>query len=250
LLFSSFFIFLPSSVFGFHYRDRVSPAPVSLELITGIQERDIVQKSESLDPCCKFKGDAVTSRLLARLGIEAFNRVEVFGLFGGTDLEISEFDGFDSSLDLAYGGGINLILYESPFPVAFHIFLEYTFFTFDAQDRVEIERTNGFTLHDEEINWKEHIIKIGGDSRYRGYRSYGGFRFSFVRGDENFPQVRVISGPGPFPEIAPAKIEEDDFVGVFGGMDFFLDPKDSLVLNIEVSLFDVNSIQGSLRFML
>jgi hypothetical protein len=35
---------------------------------------------------------------------------------------------------------------------------------------------------------------------------------------------------------------------VFGGVDFFLDPSDSLVLNIEVNLFDVNSIQGGLRF--
>ena len=127
-------------------------------------------------------------------------------------------------------------------------FLEYTFFTFDAEDRVEIERTNGFTLHDEEISWKEHIIKIGGDSRYRGYRPYGGLRFSIVRGDENFSLVRVISGSVPNPNISPAKIEEDDFFGVFGGLDIFLDPKDAIALNIEVSLFDVNSIQGSLRF--
>jgi len=66
------FIFLPSGVFAFHYGDRVSPAPVSLELIAGIQERDILEKSDDLVPCCKFKGDAVSSRLLARLGLEAF----------------------------------------------------------------------------------------------------------------------------------------------------------------------------------
>jgi hypothetical protein len=57
-----------------------------------------------------------------------------------------------------------------------------------------------------------------------------------------------VSDPGFNPNIRSASIEEDDFFGVFGGVDFFLDPSDSLVLNIEVNLFDVNSIQGGLRF--
>jgi len=261
------FIFLPSGVFAFHYGDRVSPAPVSLELIAGIQERDILEKSDDLDPCCKFKGDAVSSRLLARLGLEAFQRVEVFGLIGGVGLSIDEFDGFDSNLDVAYGGGIRFILYEAPFPQASHIFLEYAYLQFDAEDRVEVEICSNptasdkcrdpnvtpefvKTVQDDEIKWKEHVVKIGGDSRVGFYRPYGGIRFSLVRGDESFSVVSfpTVSDSGFNENISPADIEEDDFFGVFGGLDIFLDPKDAIALNVEVSLFDVNSIQGSFRF--
>jgi hypothetical protein len=260
-----FLIFLPSSVFGFHYGDRVSQAPVSLELITGIQERDIVEKSDDLVPCCKFKGDAVSSRLLARLGLEAFQRVEVFGLIGGVGLSIDEFNGFDSNLELAFGGGVRFILYEAPFPQASHFFLEYTYLQFDAEDRVEIlkcsnpstsskgsDSTATFvgTVQDDEIKWKEHVVKIGGDSRVGFYRPYGGVRFSLVRGEENFSLVSApsVSDPGFNPNINPVDIEEEDLFGVFGGLDIFLDPKDAMALNIEIGLFDVNSIQGSLRF--
>ncbi|HEX9757434.1 MAG TPA: hypothetical protein VGB26_06490 [Nitrospiria bacterium] len=259
-------LMVPSTGFSFHYGDRVSPVPVSVELITGVQERDIVEKSEDLvDPCCKFKGDAVSSRLLARLGIEAFHRVELFGLFGGVGLSIDEFGGFDSNLNMTFGGGARFILYEAPFPQASHIFLEYSYLQFDAEDRVEISKCSNpnassncslstatfvGTVQDDEIKWREHVVKIGGDSRVGYYRPYGGIRFSLVRGDEHFSLVSSpsVSDPGFNPNIRSASIEEDDFFGVFGGVDFFLDPSDSLVLNIEVNLFDVNSIQGGLRF--
>lgn len=242
-----FYIFIiPTHADAFHYGDRVQSSPVSLDLIAQVQERDIIAKNEDLTPCCKFEGDAVSTRLLARLGLSPIPPIEIFGLAGGADLSIDEFDQYDSNMDFAFGGGVHLILYETPSPGASHLFIEYSYLQFEAEDRVQVEKSSVNTIQDDEIRWREHVVQIGGDSRLGSVRPYGGLRFSIVRGEETFT---VVNGGGlADPTIGPSDIEEDDLFGVFGGIDFFLDPADRVAFNLEASLFDVNSFRAGLRF--
>ena len=101
------------------------------------------------------------------------------------------------------------------------------------------------TIQDQKIEWEEHVVKIGGESRYGPFRNYGGLRVSFVRGKSFFS---LVGPPGPANEIGPAGIEEDDNIGVFAGMDIFLDPGEALALNLELSLFDVNAFRMGLVY--
>lgn len=234
-----------SSSWGFHYGDRVHPATGYIEFSIGIQERDIHLKSDELANCCKVEGVAVSTRVMTRVGLRPIPRLEIFGLVGGVSLGIEEFGGFDSKFEVAYGGGGRILLYKTSYPQSSGLFLEYQYLQFSAQDRVEIEKGDPVvvTLQDQRIEWEEHLVKIGGEYRYGPYRSYGGFRVSFLRGESLFSLVSPPSN-----EIGPAIIEEDDTIGVFAGVDIFLDARELLVLNLEMSLFDVNAFRVGMVF--
>ncbi len=237
----------PSSPWAFHYGDRVQPAPGYIGFSIGIQERDILLKSDDLIPCCKAEGNAVTTQVMTRVGLKAIPRLEIFGMVGGVDLGIEEFGDFDSNFEVAFGGGARILLYEASHPQGSGLFLEYQYLQFSAQDRVEILKGTPpvVTIQDQKIEWKEHLVKIGGEHRYGPYRSYAGFRVSFVRGESFFS---LVGAPDPMKEIGPADIEEDDNIGVFAGVDIFLDPREIFALNLELSLFDVNAFRAGLVF--
>ena len=255
LLFPLFF-FSPS-VFAYDYGDKSRSSLLSLDLLAEVQERRVLDKGESLNPCCEFKGDAVSTRLLAKVGLRPVPPLEVYGLIGGADLSIDDFDGFDAKMNPAYGGGIHLVLFESPSPGESHLFLDYAYLQFTPKDRHEVSKcvsspcdapgNSVATVQDEKIQWREHVVKIGGDFRHDVFRPYGGLRVSFVRGRDSFSFVSATA-PIANPNIEAVDLVEDNTLGVFGGVDIFLDPTDALALNLEVSLFDVNSIRGGLRF--
>ena len=183
--FMTTFLF-PSSPWAFHFGDRVQPALGFIEFSIGIQERDILLKSDELESCCKSEADAVSTQVMTRVGLRAIPRLEIFGLVGGVDLGIEDFGDYDSNFEVAFGGGVRILLYETSFPQASGLFLEYQYLQFSAQDRVEIEKGTPIvvTIQDQKIEWKEHLVKIGGEYRYGPYRSYGGFRVSFVRAEK------------------------------------------------------------------
>ncbi|MCI0529692.1 MAG: hypothetical protein L0Y56_19800 [Nitrospira sp.] len=206
----------------------------SLDLLTQIQNRDVVEKGQSLANL-KEKGDADSTRLLVRGGFRPIPSIQLYGLIGGADLSIDEFDRFNASMSVAYGGGIYLIPYQSPFPRQFALFVDAQYLQFTAKDRVLTDVLGLPTEQDEEIRWKEYVAKFGIASDHDIFHPYGGLRFSFVRGRD----ILSVSGR--------LRIQEDDTVGVFGGADIFLDPTKRAAFNLEFSLFDVDSISAGLR---
>jgi hypothetical protein len=234
LTLSPLLLFVPSS---FAYDPGREPEDhlFSLDFLTQVQERDVVEKGEQLIGL-KVKGSADSTRLLVRGGFQPVALLEVYGLIGGADLSIDEFDGFDSNMRMAYGGGLHLILYQSPFPRPFDLFADAQYLQFSAKDRVLTDVSGlGPTEQDEEIHWRESVAKVGIDSDQHFFRPYGGLRVSLVRGDDNLS----VSGK--------VNLREDDSVGVFGGADIFLDSTKKAALNLEFSLFDVNSFSAGLR---
>lgn len=225
-------VFLSPPAFAYHEGMRRSF--VSLDLMTEIQERDVVERGEPL-VAPKVRGDAVSSRFLLRTGLRPVHLVEIYGLVGGANLSIEEFDEFDSEMDLAYGGGFNFLFYESPSPPTLHVFLDIQYLRFVMKDQVETIVNNAPTPQDETIRWNEVISKFGVGVRHPSFRPYGGLRISFVRAKDS------LSGSGKL------SLREDDNMGVFGGIDIFLDPAEALAVNLEASLFDVNSFRALLR---
>jgi hypothetical protein len=152
-------------------------------------------------------------------------------LIGGADLNIDEFDGFDAGMNVAYGGGIRLIPYQATYPGALEFFVDAQYLQFTAKDHV----LTGVGPQDEEIRWKEYMAKVGLEADHDLFRPYGGLRFSLVRGRD------ILSTSGRL------SLREDDNVGIFGGIDIFLDPAKRAALNLEFSLFDVYSLSAGLR---
>ncbi len=223
----------PSS-FAYNPRYVTENHLFSLDFLTQIQNRDVVEEGQSLANL-KEKGDADSTRLLIRGGIRPIPPVELYGLIGGADLSIDEFDRFDAGMSVAYGGGIRVVPYQSSFPGQFTLFVDAQYLQFTAKDRVLTDVLGIPTEQDEEIRWKEYVAKVGLETDHDFFRPYGGLRFSLVRGKD----ILSVSGR--------LRIQEDDTVGVFGGADIFLDPTKRAALNLEFSLFDVDSISAGLR---
>jgi opacity protein-like surface antigen len=238
-------LFTPTFILADDSRGGISSSLFSLDLLAELQERDVVEKGEPLaQDLLKFTGDAVSTRLLARVGLRPFQSIELYGLIGGADLRIDEFDGFDAKMNLAYGGGINFVLFQSPFPGSLRFFLDAYHLRFTAKDHVltTIDPDPNITgdefqqPQDEKIRWREYVAKVGVDAHYYQFRPYGGLRISMMRGKD----ILSISGS--------VDLEEDDNVGVFGGIDIYLDPTEAVAFNLEASLADVNSIRAGFRF--
>lgn len=206
------------------------PSVFTLALQTEVQERDVVDRGDPLVGG-EFKGDAVSNRFLIRGGLQPVPVFELYGLVGGVDLRIDDFNDFDSGLDLAYGLGFQLVLFESPYPQSLRFFWDTQFLRFVVEDRISepIEQ-------DETIRWNEVVTKIGVASANPLFRPYGGLRFSLVRAKD----LLDISGK--------LSLREDDNVGIFGGVDIYLEPTKAVALNLEFSLIDVNSFRAGFQF--
>lgn len=233
-------LLLPHPIFALDFGDSRRTHLLSFNLLAEAQERDVVEKGGKLIGL-KIKGDADSTRLLVRAGLHPTPSIELYGLVGGADLGIDDFDRFDASIDVAYGGGLGLVLFQSSFPRALRLFLDGYYLHFTAKDRVEtiiVDASTGIetlTPQDEEIRWDEYVAKFGLETRHDLFRPYGGIRFSLVRGKD----LLSVSGK--------TRLEEDDNLGVFGGVDIFLDPTEAVALSLELSLFDVNSFRAGLK---
>jgi hypothetical protein len=225
--------FLPTSTPAYDLDgERRSPI-LSLQLMVEVQERDVLNKGIKIKGF-KFEGNATSTRFLVRAGVRPIRFIEIYGLVGGADLKIDDFNGFDTRLNVASGGGVLIILFESTNPESLNLFLDTRYLRFVAQDHVETLINGTTTPQDEEIRWNEFEAKIGVDSRYLNLRPYGGLRASFIRAED------ILSITGEL------DIEEDDNVGIFGGVDIYLDPTESVALNLELNLFDVNAFRAGL----
>jgi hypothetical protein len=188
-------------------------------------------------------------RLLGKLSVRLIDAIEIYGVAGGTDLEV---DGFDFSSDFGgvYGGGVRFVLYqEDSREMPFQVFADYRFLRFEADDDVQfapedvaadgtiVVLTN--ELLNEQIDWNEHVLKIGFMGRHDEFEPYGGIRFSIVDGKDHLPsQAQALQ----------LDFKQSDTFGVFFGTFYYFSPSsDKAALFIEASLFDQNSLAGGIR---
>jgi hypothetical protein len=198
-------------------------------------------------------------RLLGKLSIRIIDAIELYGIAGGSDLEVDGFD-FSSDFSGAYGGGVRFVLYqEASREMPFQIFADYRFLRFEANDDVTFQPlieadSNGDSIPDtevpfppgnpgeildNEIDWTEHVVKFGLMGRHDEFEPFGGIRFSFINGKDHIPSR--------FQELNRDFKQSDTFGIFFGTLYYLSHASDKAALFIEASLFDQNSLAGGIR---
>lgn len=264
LFLSALSVIVPGKAMAYNEDGRIH-----FEALFEVLERDIEQESATFRGI-NFPGQTFSVqslRLLGKLSVQIIEPIEVYGLLGGSDLEMNETNtDFSSNFTGAYGGGARVVLYRDKDPRRpFQIFAEYRFLTFKPSDTISflpqvvcdtsippsICDVNGdgtvdvgqtVTLADEivreRIRWQEHTVKLGVMGRDYEFEPYGGIRFSFVKGKDHIPAAV---------ETVNLDLKQNDTFGIFLGTAYYLSPSERAALFVEGSLFDQYSLTGGVR---
>ena len=221
-----------------------------------VEDVEVVQDSEVVG--FKFRGEAVSTRLLAKMGIEVWEVLDVYVQGGGADLSIDEFDDYDGDLTGAYGGGVRVNLYRSPFRDQLTLFVEGNVLRYTTDDSITILQectvksgcstdpgSDFRRIADEEIEWNEYTVLVGASGRMEGFDLYGGIRLSMVDGEDRIRAKPDSNFPAAFK--TDLDLEEDDNFGIFFGIDVFLDRSEKIALNFEASIIDQDSFRAAIR---
>lgn len=219
---------------------------IHFEAFFQVLERDVEEEAT------QFLGEnfpeeiasAESLRLLGKLSIQVIDPVEIYGLVGGSDLEIDEF-GFSSDFATAYGAGARVILFRERDPRRpYHIFVDYHFLKYEVDDEINFTPTDDAgniivnEIVREEIDWLEHALKIGIMGRHFEFEPYGGIRFSVVSGKDRINATA---------QRVDLDLDNDDTFGIFLGTLYYLSPSERAAFFIEGSMFDQYSLTGGIR---
>jgi hypothetical protein len=231
------------------------------QIEAGVISRDVVEEDPSIEGFT-IGGRAASTRLIATVGFEVNGILTVYAQGGAADLSIEEFNGFDSAFNGAYGGGVRLNLFLSPYRDRLRLFVEGSMLRTTAEDKVQAEfgctAASGCSAFgsgaqsdflprvvEETIEWNEYTVLLGAGGRYGGFGPYGGVRLSRVDAKDSLRAAPDANFATEF--RADADLREQDNFGIFFGADFFLDRSGKTALNFEVSLFDQESFRAAVR---
>ena len=233
-----------------------------MEFGVGVSTRDVVEEGVTdegettlVDPGTGVqKGDADSTRILAEIGWNFGNRVEVYGQVGGVDLKINEFDDFNGDLDIALGGGLKVNWYTSPRPSRLAVFTDINALTFQSKDTVSsrfvVDGAAGpesfFRVADEKIRWTEYTLKMGVSMVHPILdRPYGGIRLSKLDGSDTV----TFRADQRFSTADRRKLDlkEDKNFGLFAGTTLFFDQQEKAGLNLELNVLDEFSFIAAFR---
>lgn len=212
------------------------PGHFTLELSTKFLERDITEKPGFC--CFGTSASPTSSRLLAKLAVDLTPNFQIYGLIGGSDLQVDEFNGFSSDFGAAYGGGFRITVYPETLRAPVKLFLDGSFLRFRAEGNIFETGTVLGTITKEEITWNEGVFKFGVAGRHDFFEPYGGFRFSFVRGTDH---LQGTTGSESL------DFHEDIVFGIFAGTDIYLDRFRQTAIFVEANIIDENSIAAGVK---
>jgi hypothetical protein len=193
-------------------------------------------------------------QFLLKLGTEITPNIELYGLIGGSNLQMDDLN-FHSGVVPAYGAGTRLKMQPGFYQEErLSLFLDYRFLTYQATaDGIVFNPTDtsgkpafttgaGTTVYEiasEKVNWQEHVIKFGASGRRGLLEPYGGFELSFVDTSH-----KVTSQPGsPFlANQLDLHIHGDIFFGLFAGIYIYQDPTERQALFVELHAADEDSV--------
>lgn len=248
LLFSTFSLLVAESAIAYNEDGRIHFEGFFEVLSRDIQEDNTKFAGENFP---ETTSSAQSLRLLGKVSVRVVGPLELYGLLGGSDLDVDEF-GFHSDFSGAYGGGARVALFRERDPRRpFEIFADYRFLQTKVNDEVlfdpSIADAAGNPIHllppsgesvRERIRWQEHTLKLGVMGRDYEFEPYGGVRFSLVKGKDHIPtSIQTLD----------IKLKQDNIFGVFLGTSYYLTPSERAALFIEGSLFDQYSLTGGVR---
>ena len=236
---------LPNNLFAYNADGRIH-----FEGSFEVLDRDIEEEnSQFLGQVFPKERTSIESlRLLGKLSFRVVDPVEIYGLLGGSDLELKDFD-FSSDFSTAYGGGLRVVLFRDKSPeLPYQVFADYLFLRFKTHATIFFQPidANGFPipagnsgeLVNEKVVWDEHVLKLGVLARHDVFEPYGGIRFSFVHGKDHIPsQFQTLD----------LHFKQSDTFGIFGGVSYYLSRSEQAAVFIEGSLFDQYSLTGGIR---
>jgi hypothetical protein len=216
------------------YPPRVVKGMFELDFFTQIVSRRVV---EEVSPGVDFKGDAVSTRVMAKFRVKPVKPLELYLQGGAANLKINDFNGYRGDYSFAYGGGINLTLYEDPVADKFRLIMSGDALTFTTDDSVLTTIQSNDVLVKEEIQWVEYAAGATGTWRVRNWDPYIGVRFSWLNSTDDIED----------PSVGKLTLQEDRNIGVVAGTDVYLDKMDKIALNLEASLIDQASFKIGLK---
>jgi|SRR5579863_3184402 len=220
----------------------------SVGIETELTSRDVEEDQFTAGglPIPKTVGSADMTRVLARVGFSPIDNLEIYGVVGGSTLQVDAFDGYNASMGGAYGGGVHWIFYEAPtFSGPVDLFVDYRFLRFRTKDQIIFQPFDDFgnalapgQAVDETITWNEHRLKLGVSGRHYIFEPYGGVRFSIVRAKDHLPL------PG---QDTTLNVRENDIFGLFLGTNIYLPRADRVLFFIEGDVLDENALALGVR---
>lgn len=205
-----------------------------LDISTSISTRTVFEETR---PGVNFEGDAVSTRVMARIATKPLSPVEFYLQAGMANLDIDEFDDFRGDYGFAYGGGIALRLYEYKGPNRFQMILRGDTLTFTTEDEVLTGIGGMDALVKEEIRWQEYTIDGVGIWRSQYWEPYLGVRFSWLNSTDTIKD----------PRVGRIDLEEDSNLGLILGTNLYFDPRENFALNLEATLIDQASLKIGLK---
>lgn len=167
--------------------------------------------------------EVAARRALVRGQFGVADGLDLYGTVGLGDLRFDRAD-FRGALGETFGAGVRLGLLhfpESAFRLVLDLQGEYLRTT-DGSKRVRHQVYHVATYL---------VREVGAARRVAYFFPYGGVRVSYARYDAN-------RGLGDY--------ETDDFVGIFGGVDYFVNPH--VFFSGELHLFDENSLYAGVGY--
>jgi len=205
--------------------------------------RDIVEDGFACNNCniASFPqtwATASMNRVLARIGFSPIDNLEIYGVAGGNDLQIDEFDGYNANMVFAYGGGIHWIYYQFPtYQGPLDLFADFRYLRFRAKENILFFAANNENVN-ETITWNEYVLKLGISGRRYLFEPYGGMRFSTIYGKDNIPTVE---------QNINLNFWQDNVFGLFVGSNIYFTPADKAFFFIEAAIIDEYSVNLGVR---
>lgn len=161
--------------------------------------------------------DTVSNRrVLFRGGFGVVDGLEIYGILGLTDAEFDDAN-FDGGLGGTFGAGVKYGL--------FHFQTTGLKLVLDVQGEYFSSSDGSKRARQQAYHGAAYLVKeVGAAGRVGYFYPYGGLRLSYARYDDK--------GIDDF--------TNEDFVGVFGGADYFVNP--NIFFSGEVHLFDETSL--------
>lgn len=206
----------------------------NVDISTSVSTRTVF---EEIGPGENFEGEAVSTRVMARIATKPWSPVEFYLQGGMANLGISEFNNFRGDYRFAYGGGIALRVYKSQPPKRFQIVIRGDTLSFTTKDKV-LTKIGGVPVFvGEEIRWKEYTAEGTGIWRSQYWEPYVGARFSWLNSDDTIKD----------PSVGRLSLEEDSNLGLVFGTNLYFDPRENFALNLEATLIDQTSIKIGIK---
>src|SRR4030067_615935 len=127
-----------------------------VDLSTQVAARTVV---EEISPGVNFKGDAESTRVLARVATRPWRPIEFYLQAGTANLVIDQFNDYRGDYGFAYGGGASLTVYEYPGPKKFQVITRADTLNFETTDHVLTVIQSQDVFVKETIRWREYTLE-------------------------------------------------------------------------------------------